>query len=325
VGGEEGQGLVHAQRVFGYTRLMVAAFGLGAGSQALRIARDYSNERVQYGSLLSAKQGYTHSLIVPHLVALEASRAYIEHVAARLDAGEEDLGTEGAVAKLVATEAGNAAADAAIQAHGGYGYIREYLVEKIRRDVRITTLYEGTSEIMRNTIAMDRWRTSIQSRFGHYDELAAAMQVLEETDPNVGAGTVALATRALNQVLRVARECKLTRKQYVLFQLGDMMAGVEIAIVVARHAAGMRGSGEREDGLLFTIDAEAWAAISRAWARRVAWDVLARAAYCTAGTGALGDDALAAVRSFVGPDRFFDSTRGAEADMDLLAARAAQG
>ena len=52
--------------------------------------------------------------------------------------------TEGAMAKLLATEVGNAAAEAAIQAHGGYGYVREYEVEKIKRDVRITTMYEGT-------------------------------------------------------------------------------------------------------------------------------------------------------------------------------------
>ena len=68
------------------------------------------------------------------------------------------LSTEGAIAKYLATEAGNAAADAAIQALGGYGYTREYMVEKIKRDVRITTIYEGTSEIMEMTIARDRWQ-----------------------------------------------------------------------------------------------------------------------------------------------------------------------
>jgi alkylation response protein AidB-like acyl-CoA dehydrogenase len=321
IGGEEGQGLVHAQQVFGYTRVMVAAFGLGAGAEALRIARDYSRERVQYGSPLASKQGFTHSLLVPHAVALEASRSFIEHVARRLDEGEEGLSTEGAIAKLTATEAGNAAADAAIQAHGGYGYIREYHVEKIRRDVRITTLYEGTSEIMRNTIAMDRWRASIQSRFAFYDDLATEMDALHASDPFLGADMVAHSARALNRVLRVAREARLTRKQYVLFLLGDMMAGVETSVVLARMASRIRSNGGKEEGLLFVIDADAAAALSRVWARRVAGDVIERSGYCSAGTGALEGDSLNVVRTFIEPDRFFMMNQGAEADMDLIASR----
>ncbi|HKJ03093.1 MAG TPA: acyl-CoA dehydrogenase family protein, partial [Longimicrobiales bacterium] len=139
VGLVEGQGLVQAQLVFGYTRLMVAAFGLGAGWAALDRAIAYSTTRIQGGGPLSRKQGYTHKLIVPHACMLEAGRAFIEETATRIDAGEGSLNTEGAIAKYLSTEAGNAAADAAIQAHGGYGYVREYMVEKIRRDVRITT------------------------------------------------------------------------------------------------------------------------------------------------------------------------------------------
>ncbi|MCA9921147.1 MAG: acyl-CoA dehydrogenase family protein, partial [Anaerolineales bacterium] len=131
VGGVEGQGLAQAQAVFGYTRLMVGAFGLGAGWEALRRAIRYSQERVQAGAPLSQKQGYTHKLIVPNAARLEAARTYIEWVAERLDSGEEGLQTEGAVAKYLATEAGNKAAEDAIQAHGGYGYTKEYMVEKI--------------------------------------------------------------------------------------------------------------------------------------------------------------------------------------------------
>src|SRR6266508_1963663 len=149
VGGVEGQGLQQAQAVFGYTRLMVAAFGLGAGWAALDRAIPYSVERIQAGGPLSEKQGYTHKLIVPHACRLEASRAYIEETAQRIDSETEgSLNTEGAIAKYLATEAGLAAAEASIQALGGYGYTREYMVEKIRRDVRITTIYEGTSEVM---------------------------------------------------------------------------------------------------------------------------------------------------------------------------------
>ena len=82
------KGCVQAQQVFGYTRLMVAAFGLGAGWSALDRAIAYSTERIQAGGPLSEKQGYTHKLIVPHAARLEAARAYMEETAERIDAGE---------------------------------------------------------------------------------------------------------------------------------------------------------------------------------------------------------------------------------------------
>jgi alkylation response protein AidB-like acyl-CoA dehydrogenase len=106
---------------------------LGAGWEALRRAIRYSQERVQAGAPLCQKQGYTHKLIIPNAARLEAARAYIEWAAERLDSGEAGLATEGAVAKYLATEAGNRAAEDSIQALGGYGYTKEYLVEKITR------------------------------------------------------------------------------------------------------------------------------------------------------------------------------------------------
>src|SRR5689334_24428440 len=184
IGGVEGQGLLQAQAVFGYTRLMVAAFGLGAGWAALDRAIPYSMKRVQAGSPLAQKQGYTHKLIVPHAVKLEAARAYIEETAERIDAGEGSLNTEGAIAKYLATEAGNAAAEAAIQALGGYGYVKEYLVEKIKRDVRITTIYEGTSEIMEMTISRDRWQAHLKTRGQHYHDRARAFETLHANQPH---------------------------------------------------------------------------------------------------------------------------------------------
>src|SRR5207344_753608 len=146
-----------------------------------------STQRVQAGGPLSEKEGYTHKLIVPHAARLEAARSYIEETAHRLDAGEQQLNTEGAIAKYVASEAGNAAADAAIQAHGGYGFTKEYMVEKIRRDVRITTIYEGTSEIMEMTIARDRWQQHLKTRGQHYHDRAAELEPLHSAHPEAGA------------------------------------------------------------------------------------------------------------------------------------------
>ena len=235
VGEEEGKGLSQAQAVFGYTRLMVGTFGLGAGWDALRRAIRYSHERVQAGAPLDQKQGYTHKLIVPNAARLEATRAYIEWVAERLDSGEEGLQTEGAVAKYMGTEAGNKAAEDAIQALGGYGYTREYMVEKIKRDVRITTIYEGTSEIMEWTIARDRWREHLLSRGQFYNEWAARLDEAEARTPGSGCAYAALAMRALSVILERCRLDRLTRNQHVLFRLGELIAYAETAAIFAER------------------------------------------------------------------------------------------
>jgi acyl-CoA dehydrogenase len=275
VGGIEGRGLVQAQQVFGYTRLMVAAFGLGGGWAALDRAIDYSQGRIQAGGPLSEKQGYTHKLIVPHAVRLEAARAFIEETATRLDAGEGvdgAMNTEGAIAKYAATEAGNAAADAAIQAHGGYGYTREYLVEKIKRDVRITTIYEGTSEIMEMTIARDRWQHHLKTRGRHYLDMAGALETLHQRHPDVGAATAALACQSLAAVLEACRIGRLTRSQHVLFRLGELVATVECAETFSRRAAaGLDGEGYEKTPTRFA--APVWGAMARVYAREAAQKV----------------------------------------------------
>ena len=275
VGGVEGQGLVQAQMVFGFTRLTVAAFGLGGGWSALDRAIAYSTTRIQAGAPLSQKQGYTHKLIVPHAVLLEAARSYIEYTAARIDAGQGEngaLNTEGAIAKYLATEAGNLAADAAIQAHGGYGYTRDYLVEKIKRDVRITTIYEGTSEIMEMTIARDRWQQHLKSAGHYYTEIAAELRALHARRADVGAGTAALASEALAGVLEACRVGRLTRSQHVLLRLGELIAHAECAATfAARAAAALDGALPAKADHRF--DPAALAAMSRVFARNAAYKV----------------------------------------------------
>ena len=269
LGLEEGQGLLQAQAVFGYTRLMVAAFGLGAGWAALDRAIPYSTERIQAGAPLSEKQGYTHKLIVPHATRLEAARAYIEESAERLDAGEGDLNTEGAIAKYMASEAGNAAADAAIQALGGYGYTREYIVEKIRRDVRITTIYEGTSEIMEMTIARDRWQAHLKSGGGYYASLGAEMDALAARHPDVGAATAGGALRSLGAAMEHFRVNRLTRNQHVLLRLGAMVAQAECAAALSRRAV-RAAEGTLPDKADRRFDAPALGAMARVFARDAA-------------------------------------------------------
>jgi alkylation response protein AidB-like acyl-CoA dehydrogenase len=323
VGGVEGQGLTQAQKVFGYTRLMVAAFGLGGGWSALDRAIAYSTTRIQAGAPLSAKQGYIHKLIVPHAVRLEAARAYIEYAAGRIDAGEGAdgaLNTEGAIAKYLATESGNAAADAAIQAHGGYGYTREYLVEKIKRDVRITTIYEGTSEIMEMTIARDRWQQHLKSAGSYYREMAAELRALHVRHPDVGAGTAALASDALATLLEACRVGRLTRNQHVLLRLGELIAWAEAAGCFAgRAAAALDGSlPEKAD---HRFGPGALAAMARVFARDAAQKVACEGLRWVIGAGSTA--ALPAGTQGDGAglqlDAVFAAQAGLIADMDLVA------
>jgi alkylation response protein AidB-like acyl-CoA dehydrogenase len=318
VGGTEGQGLIQAQKVFGYTRLMVAAFGLGGGWSALDRAITYSTTRIQGGAPLSEKQGYTHKLIVPHAVRLEAARAVIEAVAARIDAGEGAdgaLNTEGAIAKYTATEAGNLAADAAIQAHGGYGYTRPYLVEKIKRDVRITTIYEGTSEIMEMTIARDRWQQHLKSAGRYYPQRAAELRDLHVRHPDVGAEAAALAGESLAGVLEACRIGRLTRNQHVLLRLGELIAVAEAAGWFAERAA-TATEGSLPEKADHRFDASALAAMSRVFARDAAFKVACDGLRLVTGAGGPGSTP-------VEPDLRLDAVRAVQAglipDMDHVA------
>ncbi len=319
IGGVEGQGLNQAQAVFGYTRLMVAAFGLGGGWAALDRAIPYSAKRIQAGTPLSQKQGYTHKLIVPNVVRLEASRAYIEETAERIDAGAEgSLNTEGAIAKYMATEAGNAAAEASIQALGGYGYTHEYMVEKISRDVRITTIYEGTSEIMEMTISRDRWQSHLKTRGQHYHERAREFEALHARHPKVGAEVAALALHALAGVMEKARGARLTRYQHILLRLGELIAYAECAGSLARRAA-LLADGKLNEKANRRFDATALAAISRIFARDAALKVGEEGLRLVIGAGGVSDTDLAAFETSLGLSAIHRAQSGLIADLDYVA------
>jgi alkylation response protein AidB-like acyl-CoA dehydrogenase len=319
LGGVEGQGLIQAQAVFGYTRLMVAAFGLGAGWAALDRAIPYSTKRIQAGAPLSEKQGYTHKLIVPHVAHLEAARANIEETAERIDAGAEgSLNTEGAIAKYMATEAGNAAAEASIQALGGYGYTHEYMVEKISRDVRITTIYEGTSEIMEMTISRDRWQLHLKTRGQHYHQQAQTLEALHARHADVGADIAALALHALAEVMEKARVAHLTRHQHILLRLGELIAYAECAGSLARRAALLKDNKLHEKGSR-RFDATALAAVSRIFAREAALRVAGEGLRWIVGAASLSDEEMAALESSLGIPAIHRSQAGLISDMDSVA------
>ena len=313
VGGVEGQGLIQAQAVFGYTRLMVAAFGLGAGWAALQRAIRYSQQRIQAGSPLSQKQGYTHKLIVPNACRLEAARAYIEWAAERIDGGAGNLQTEGAIAKYAATEAGNRAAEDSIQALGGYGYAKEYMVEKIKRDVRITTIYEGTSEILEWTIARDRWQEHLKTRGGYYLDWAGRSEALHARHADVGAGTAALALRVLAGILEHCRTERLTRSQHILFRLGEVIAAAETAAIFAERAA-------EHPTQAIPLQLETLKAMARICARDAALKIAADGLRWTASAGS--SPAVAAdLAASLGLPAIYASQPGLLADMDFVAGK----
>jgi alkylation response protein AidB-like acyl-CoA dehydrogenase len=318
VGLEEGQGLRQAQLVFGFTRLMVAAFGLGAGWAALDRTIEYSMERIQAGAPLSEKQGYTHKLIVPHAVRLEAARAYIEQTAEAIDKGGDDLlNTEGAIAKYLATEAGNAAADAAIQGHGGYGYTKEYMVEKIRRDVRITTIYEGTSEIMEMTIGRDRWQHHLKTRGQHYHDLGRRLEGVHSEHPKVGADIAALAAHALAEVMERARAKRLTRNQHVLFRIGELASYVEGAAAFARHAVRAE-LDELDPKSPRRFDARAVATMARVFAREAAQRVAVDGMRWVVGAEAAGDADAQALETSARLSEIYTAQAGLIDDMNQV-------
>ncbi|HUI42900.1 MAG TPA: acyl-CoA dehydrogenase family protein [Terriglobia bacterium] len=319
LGGVEGQGLLQAQEVFGYTRVMVATFGLGAGWAALDRAIPYSTKRIQAGSPLSEKQGYTHKLIVPNVARLEAARAYIEETAERIDAGSEgSLNTEGAIAKYMATEAGNLAADASIQALGGYGYTHEYMVEKIRRDVRITMIYEGTSEIMEMTISRDRWQLHLKTRGQYYHDQARQLEALHARHPNVGADVAALSLHALAEVMERARLGRLTRYQHILFRLGELIAFAECAGSLSRRAA-RQAEGRLHEKASQRFDPMALAALARVFAREAALKVGEQGLRWVSAAGGVTDADMAAFEAALGLPAIHRAQAGLISDMDYIA------
>ena len=250
VGLRPGAGLRQANQVFHRTRLMVAAMALGAAEQAMARAVDYSQQRTQFGRPLQQLPGYAEKLLLPHLLRLEAVRCYIRELAARVDAGEQDLQIAGAVAKLVASEAANAAADAAIQAHGGYGYTRHYMVEKIRRDLRVTTIYEGTSEVLQNIIHVHSLRQLRRHGAALYADAAAALPS-RVAGPLLGRCAQALAAwvEALRQP---GQNPDLTR-----FAFADAVAGLEHALAFGRQAASGENEGQQAACRLYAANTAA--------------------------------------------------------------------
>lgn len=149
--GEEGEGFIIAMTALDEGRIGIASMSVGIGQACLDAAVSYANEREQFGSPISKFQGIRW-MIADMAVQIEAARLLTFNAASMKDRGEK-FSADASIAKLFASEMANKVAYQAVQIHGGYGYSKEYAVERYYRDARVTTIYEGTSEVQRIVIA----------------------------------------------------------------------------------------------------------------------------------------------------------------------------
>jgi alkylation response protein AidB-like acyl-CoA dehydrogenase len=150
--GAEGQGFAIAMKGLDGGRINIGACSLGGARTCLGLARDYMHARHQFGEKLAGFQALQFKL-ADMATDLDAARLMIHRAAASLDTGAPEATTHCAMAKRMATDVGFEVCNQALQIHGGYGYIREYPIERFFRDLRVHQILEGTNEIMRVIIA----------------------------------------------------------------------------------------------------------------------------------------------------------------------------
>jgi len=149
--GEEGDGLVQALKTLNGGRITIAARGVGIAQAALDEALDYAQDREQFDQQISDFQAIQHKLADMD-TKLQAARLLMHEAADRKMRGDSYV-KEAAQAKLYASEVSREVANEGIQIHGGYGYVKDFPAERFLRDAKINEIYEGTSEVLRNTIA----------------------------------------------------------------------------------------------------------------------------------------------------------------------------
>jgi alkylation response protein AidB-like acyl-CoA dehydrogenase len=158
--GRPGEGFVDALRVLDGGRISIAALAVGIAQGAYEAALRYSKQRKQFGRFISEFQAIQHKL-ADMATDIDASRLLTLRAAWMKDSGQ-NVNKESAMAKLFASETAVRVADEAVQVHGGYGFLKDYPVEKFYRDVKLCTIGEGTSEIQRLVIARQLLNTERQ-------------------------------------------------------------------------------------------------------------------------------------------------------------------
>ncbi len=150
--GTEGQGFYIAMGVLNRSRIGIGAQALGIARAALDEAVNYSKTREQFGKPISSFQAIRH-MLADMATQIEAARLMVYQAARLADAGEKDLIKLSAMCKMFASDTAMKVTTDAVQIFGGYGYMKEYPVERMMRDAKVTQIYEGTNQIQRNAIA----------------------------------------------------------------------------------------------------------------------------------------------------------------------------
>lgn len=154
IGGREGIGLIIILRTFDMTRPGIGAQAVGLAQGAFEVALKYARERIQFGQKIISFQAVQH-MLADMATQIEAARALVYSVARYIDSHPRTFSKEAAMAKLFPSDVAMKVALDAVQILGGYGYMRDFPVEKMMRDAKILQIYEGTNQIQRNNIALE--------------------------------------------------------------------------------------------------------------------------------------------------------------------------
>lgn len=150
--GREGQGFIVAMRTLDRSRPGVAAQALGIAQGAYDLALDYTKKRQQFGKSISSFQAIQF-MLADMAIQIEAARGLVYQTAKMIDSGNDRIAKESAMCKVLASDVAMKVTTDAVQLFGGYGYMRDYPIEKFMRDAKITQIYEGTNQIQRSVIA----------------------------------------------------------------------------------------------------------------------------------------------------------------------------
>ncbi len=159
--GREGDGLKTALRTLDHTRVTIAAQALGIAQAAIDAAVAYTGERRQFGKPVGDFQG-VQFMLADMAMKVEAARALTYAAAARSESSSSDLTYFGAAAKCFASDVAMEVTTDAVQLFGGYGYVKDYPVERLMRDAKITQIYEGTNQVQRIVIARELRRARMR-------------------------------------------------------------------------------------------------------------------------------------------------------------------
>ncbi|MCK5757818.1 MAG: acyl-CoA dehydrogenase family protein [Clostridiales bacterium] len=159
----EGMGFLVAMKTLDRTRPGVASQALGIAQGALDEALKYSQEREQFGKSISSFQAVQH-MMADMAIQIEATRCLVYQTCRHIDSGAKSISKESAISKVFASDTAMKVTIDAVQVMGGYGYMKEYPVEKMMRDAKITQIYEGTNQIQRNVIALELIKSMKRSK-----------------------------------------------------------------------------------------------------------------------------------------------------------------